>query len=84
MNLFSIEKIGLGKTYKKRSRSEITSIYLKKKITSRSLLRFLRKCTGGSLINARSLCPVDDANDQSLNATAWEFLLEEDLRVLAP
>ena len=51
----------------------------------------LEKFAGGSLINARPLCPVDDASNRSLNATAWEFLLawfwrflerEEDLRVL--
>ena len=65
----------------------------KKKITSRSPLRFLGKCAGGSLISARPLCPVDDAGDQSSNTTAWEVLLawfqrflerEEDLKVLAP
>ena len=58
-----------------------------------SPLRFLGKCVGGSLISARPLCPVDNASDQSLNTTAWKFLLawfwrflerEEDLRVLAP
>ena len=91
--MFFIEKLIREKTYKKGSRSEITSNSLKKEkeIRSRSPLRFLKKCAGGSLISAQSLFPVDDASDQSSNAAAWEFLLawfrrflesEEDLRIL--
>jgi len=32
--------------------------------------RFLGKCAGGSLISARSLCPINDVSDRSSNAAA--------------
>jgi len=35
----------------------------------------LGKCAGGSLISARSLCPVDNTSDRFSNAIAWDFLL---------
>ena len=64
-----------GKTYKKKvSRSEITST-LKKKITSRSPLRFLGKCAGRNLIRARSLYPINDIIGQMFKPFSENFLL---------
>jgi len=59
-----------GELTKKGSRSEITSTSLKKKITSRSPLRFLRKCAGRNLISARSLYSFDDAIDQVIKTAS--------------
>ena len=59
-----------GEFTKKGSRSEITSTSLKKKITSRSPLRFLRKCAGRNLISARSLYSFDDAIDQVIKTAS--------------
>ena len=66
-------KFNKRKTYKKNWGAKLQVI--KRKITTRSPLRFLRKCAGGSLISARPLCLVDDAIDRSSNVDVWEFLL---------
>jgi len=63
--LFSIEDIAIrGKTYKKGRGAKLQVI--KRRITSRSSLRFLGKYAGRNLISARSLYPFDDAIDQTI------------------
>ena len=69
--LFSIENSIKGKLKKKDRGAKLQVIlYKKKKITSRSPLRFMGKCVSGSLISAQPLCLVDDASEWSSNATA--------------
>ena len=54
------------KLTKKGREAKLQLIICKKKITSRSPLRFLGKCAGRNLISVRSLYPFDDAIDQTI------------------
>ena len=64
--MFSILIFQRGKLIKKCRGAKLQVILCSKKITGRSPLRFLGKCAGRNLINARSLYPFDDVIDQTI------------------
>ena len=66
----------VGKLTKKDRGAKLQVILYrkKKKITSRSPLRFLGKCAGRNLISARSLYPFDDAIDQTIRLPPIGFV----------